>query len=82
MWKVDSRNDTILLTHVEFSTKEDAQRAVDALNNTVIEGRRVELKPHLVTAVRAEQTGRVDKGVLAQLQEAGLLLPKAEPDYV
>lgn len=62
------------LTCVDFATKEDAQRAVDALHNSVIQGKRVELRPFSVfTAKRVEQIGKVDKGVLAQLQEAGLL---------
>lgn len=72
-WKKDKRGDNTFLTHIEFSTKEDAQRAVNALNGTIIEGRRVELKEHIVSPKRAEQIGRVDKGVLAQLQEAGFL---------
>ncbi|KAL1655333.1 hypothetical protein SLS61_002220 [Didymella pomorum] len=62
------------LTCVDFATKDDAQRAVDALNNSVIEGKRVELRPYSsFTPKRVEQIGKVDKGVLAQLQEAGLL---------
>ncbi|KAF3044794.1 hypothetical protein E8E12_010676 [Didymella heteroderae] len=79
VWKTDKRNNMTFLTHVEFATKEDALRAMDALNNTVIEGKRVELRPHTIIAKRAEQIGKVDEGVLTQLQEAGLLTTEPGP---
>ncbi|KAF1926146.1 uncharacterized protein M421DRAFT_423136 [Didymella exigua CBS 183.55] len=80
VWKKDGRGHKTFVTHIEFSTKEDAQRAVDALNDTVVEGKLVELKPFTVIGKRAEHIGRVDKGVLAQLQEAGLLTSEGDPD--
>lgn len=80
VWKSDRRGDKTFMTHIEFATKEDAQRAVDALNDTIIEGKRVELRPHTIIAKRAEQIGRVDKSVLAQLQENGLLTTENGPE--
>lgn len=74
IWKIDRRSDMTFVTYVDFATKEDAQRAVDALNNKIVEGKRLELRLYSsVHPKRAEQIGRVDKGVLAQLQEAGLV---------
>jgi hypothetical protein len=72
--KIDRRGDMTFLTHIDFATKEDAQRAVEALNDTIVEGRRVQLRAQTINARRAGQFGKVDKGVVAQLKEAGLII--------
>lgn len=73
-WKFGKSVEMIWVTFVDFRTKEDAQRALDALNNSVVEGKRVELRQYsTVYPRRAEQIGKVDKGVLTQLQEAGFV---------
>ncbi|KAF3033777.1 hypothetical protein E8E11_001666 [Didymella keratinophila] len=75
VWKTDRRAGMTFVAFVDFATKEDAQRAVDVLNNSIVEGKRMELRPSTsVNPQRAKQIGKVDKGVLAQLQEAGLIM--------
>lgn len=79
VWKVDKRSSSTFLTYIDFATKQDALRAVDALNGTIIKGKRVELRPYTIVEKRAEQMGKVDRGVLAKLQDAGLLPTKIRP---
>ncbi|KAF2625499.1 hypothetical protein BU25DRAFT_492779 [Macroventuria anomochaeta] len=82
VWKGDKQSDSSFLTHIDFASKEGAERAIDSLNDKVIEGRRVQLKPHTVSPRRAEQIGKVDRNLLAQLQQLGLLSTKESLDKV
>lgn len=73
-WKFSKAVDMIWVTFVDFRTKEDAQRALNTLDDSIIEGRRVELRQYsTIHPRRAEHIGKVDKGVLARLQEAGFV---------
>lgn len=72
IWNSDRRSASTILTVLDFETKEGAERAVEALNDQIIEGKRVQLKPFSVSARRAEQIGKLDKNVLAQLQQHGI----------
>lgn len=72
-WKQDRRTDSTFLTFVDFETEDGARRAVEALNDQAIEGRKVQLKPVDVLPKLVAQMGKVDKSLLAQLQQHGLL---------
>mgnify|MGYP004501879047 CR=1 FL=1 len=72
-WKVGKQGGSTFLTYIDFETEESAERAMEALNDKVIEGRRVQLKPLTVGPQKAKQIGKVDKSLLAQLQQHGLL---------
>ncbi|KZM22014.1 uncharacterized protein EKO05_0007289 [Ascochyta rabiei] len=61
------------LAHIDFASKEGAEQAAEALNDTEIEGKRVYLQRCTVNSSRAKQIGNVDQGVLAQLQESGFV---------
>ncbi|KAJ4344952.1 hypothetical protein N0V95_006065 [Ascochyta clinopodiicola] len=68
-----AKNDSQILTHIDFESKEGAEQAVEALNDTVIEGKRVYLRRGTVNPSSAKQIGDVDQGVLSQLQESGFI---------
>jgi hypothetical protein len=58
--------------HIDFTTKQGADEAISAMNDTDVEGVLVWTKPTEVDAVKAYHIGRVNKGLLAELQEKGL----------
>lgn len=72
IWNHDKRKSMSVLTSIDFESKEGAERAMKALDNQVVEGKRVQLKPYVLSQVRAEQISRVDKSVLAHLQQNGV----------
>ncbi|KAF1358790.1 hypothetical protein EJ07DRAFT_123045, partial [Lizonia empirigonia] len=72
VWRIQKKDKTFL-AHIDFESKEGAEKAVEALDGTEIEGKRVYLLPCTVNSTRAKQIGDVDQGVLAQLQESGLI---------
>jgi hypothetical protein len=68
------KSDRSPLTQVEFASKEGGEQAVEALNDKPIEGRRVWLvKQEFIHPSTADRIGRMDKRVLEQLQQAGLV---------
>ncbi|KAF9693674.1 hypothetical protein EKO04_008418 [Ascochyta lentis] len=72
IWR-HQKKDHSFLAHIDFASKEGAEQAVEALNDTEIEGKRVYLQLSTVNPSRAKQIGAVDQGVLAQLQESGFI---------
>lgn len=67
------KRDRSLLAHIDFASKEGADKAVEALNGKEIEGRHIWLEPYVGSPRNAKQIGNVDQGILAQLQEGGLI---------
>ncbi|KAJ4357743.1 uncharacterized protein N0V89_002319 [Didymosphaeria variabile] len=70
--------------HIDFTTKEGADEAIRAIHDTEIEGVLVWAKRSEVDSTKAFQIGKVDKGLLVELQEKGLAPPDSEihPDWV
>jgi hypothetical protein len=58
--------------HIDFTTKQGADEAIGAMNDVEVEGVLVWAKPSEVDAVKAFHIGRMNKGLLAELQEKGL----------
>lgn len=62
------------LVQVDFETKEGGEKAVEALNDQSIEGKQVRLvKQEFIHPSTAERIGRMDKKILEQLQQGGLI---------
>jgi RNA recognition motif-containing protein len=61
-----------MLCFMDFTTKEGAEQAQQAIHDTFIETRKVWVQPSVMAPWRAHQVGRVDPELLAKLQEAGL----------
>jgi RNA recognition motif-containing protein len=57
---------------IDFKTKEGAEEAVRAMHNTEIEGKLIWVTKSELNEVRSRQIGRVDMGVLKELQGLGL----------
>jgi RNA recognition motif-containing protein len=76
----DKRDEPRLLCIIDFATKEGAEAAIKAINNTVIEDRRTLLEVSKMAPWRAHQVGLVDQKLLKQLQEADLASQKTYPD--
>lgn len=69
----DKKENPRLLCFLDFKTRKGADQAVAAYHDTEIEGRRTWLKPSDPAPWRAHQIGKVDKALLAELQDKGLL---------
>ncbi|KAJ8116833.1 hypothetical protein OPT61_g1826 [Boeremia exigua] len=78
-WKQDRNNDNTFLTFIEFTSKDGAERAVEALNGQVVEGKKVYLKPQTIVQPLAEQMEKVDKSLVAKLQEHGIEFSQNQP---
>jgi RNA recognition motif-containing protein len=65
----DKKPEPRLLCFIDFTTKEGAEKAVEAIHEKTIEGRRTKLLSCKLSAWRAHQIGKVDAGLLKQLQE-------------
>ena len=78
VWRQQKR-DQSFLAHIDFASKEGAEQAVAALDSKEIEGKRVYLLPCTVNSTRAKQIGNVDQGVLAQVQDSGLITDNDSP---
>jgi RNA recognition motif-containing protein len=61
-----------MLCLMDFTTKSGADQAVQAVHETDIKGRKVWLRPSVQAPWRAHQVGKVDAGLLAELQAKGL----------
>jgi hypothetical protein len=61
-----------MLCSLDFTTKEGAEQAEQAIHDTIIEGRKVWVQPTRLAPWRAHQIGRVDPELLARLQEKGI----------
>jgi RNA recognition motif-containing protein len=61
-----------MLCFLDFTTKEGAQQAAEAIHETEIHGRKVWLKPSILAPWRAHQIGKVVPALLAELQEKGI----------
>lgn len=59
---------------VDFTTKVDAERAVEALNDQIIKGCRVKLKPDVLGPPLAERIDRLDQSLLAHLEHHGVVV--------
>jgi hypothetical protein len=59
---------------VDFITKADAERAVEALNDQVIKGCRVKLKPDVLGPPLAERIAKLDQSLLAHLEQHGVVV--------
>ena len=59
---------------VDFLTKVDAERAVEALNDQIIKGCRVRLKPDVLEPPLAERIVRLDQSLLAHLESHGVVV--------
>lgn len=68
----DKKENPRLLTFLDFKTKEGATDAAKALHETEIEGRLTWLKVSELSPWRAYQIGKLDKTLLAELQEQGV----------
>ncbi|KAF2441582.1 hypothetical protein P171DRAFT_434238 [Karstenula rhodostoma CBS 690.94] len=64
--------------HIDFTTKQGADEAIQTMHDKEFEGVLVWAKPTQVDAAKAYQIGRLDKGLLAELQEKGLAPPDSE----
>lgn len=64
--------------HIDFTTKEGADEAIQAIHDTEIEGVLVWAKRTEVDPTKAFQIGRLNKALLAELQEKGLAPPDSE----
>ncbi len=62
----------MFVTYVEFTSKDSAEQAVEALDGQVFKGLKVYLRRHTVTPQQAEQFGKVDMSLIAQLQQQGI----------
>ena len=58
--------------HIDFKTKEGAEEAVRTMNETELEGQLIWAVRADLNEVRSRQIGRVNMGVLKELQELGL----------
>jgi hypothetical protein len=58
--------------HIDFKTKEGAEEAVRAMHNTKLDGKLIWVMKSELNEVRSRQIGRVNMGVLKELQELGL----------
>ncbi|CAO2658501.1 Nn.00g062240.m01.CDS01 [Neocucurbitaria sp. VM-36] len=68
----DKKGNPRLLCFIDFKTKAGADQAVAEVHDTEIEGRRTWIQPSAPAPWRAHQIGKVDKALLAELQEKGL----------
>lgn len=68
----DKKQNPRLLCFLDFKTKQGADQATAELHDTVIEGRKTWVQISEPAPWRAHQIGKVDKAVLAELQEKGL----------
>ena len=59
---------------VDFITKADAERAVEALNHQIIRGCRVKLKPDVLGPPLAERIAKFDQSLLAHLEQHGVVV--------
>jgi hypothetical protein len=59
---------------VDFITKVDAERAVEALNDQIINGCRVKLKPDVLVPPLAERIAKLDQSLLAHLEHHGVVV--------
>lgn len=82
VWRQSRKSDRSFLTYIEFASKEGAEQAAEALNDKVIEGKRIWLTPCTLNPTMAKQVAKVDKSVLAQLQQNGFLPTKTTSDKV
>lgn len=64
--------------HIDFTTKKGADEAIQALHDTEVEGVLVWVRSSGIDATKAFQIGRLEKGLLTELQEKGLAPPDAE----
>ncbi|KAH7371504.1 hypothetical protein BKA66DRAFT_423885 [Pyrenochaeta sp. MPI-SDFR-AT-0127] len=69
----DKKANPRLLCFIDFKTKQGADLAVAETHDTQIEGRKTWLQLSNPSPWRAHQIGKVDKALLVELQEKGLL---------
>ena len=62
------------MASVDFITKADAERAVEALNHQIIRGCRVKLKPDVLGPPLAERIAKFDQSLLAHLEQHGVVV--------
>jgi hypothetical protein len=58
--------------HIDFKTKEGAEEAIRTMHETELENRLMWVAKSELNEVRSRQIGRVNMGVLKELQELGL----------
>lgn len=68
----DKKPQPRMLCMIDFATQEGAEKAVEAINDTIIEGRKTILRPSNMAPWRAHQVGKVSPDLLKQLQEKDL----------
>lgn len=68
----DKKPQPRLLCQIDFTTKEGADKAFEAINDTYIEDRRILLLPPKLAPWRAHQIGKLNPDLLKQLQEKDL----------
>jgi hypothetical protein len=72
--KKEPRSTPSMLCLVDFTTKDGAEKAIQAVHNTEIEGLKVLLQPAILTRQLGKLIGRYDQALLVELQEKGLVL--------